>query len=128
MEADGECGPVTLETPKTAISALEDEKPAGKTVLISGGNCYIRTSPNTSGKILGVAHNGDRLPYGGETSDGGWPMVEHNGQNAWVSSKYGRLIDEYLTPLHGTSNCGLECHFFHWIAARVKSAQLFCNG
>ena len=95
VEADGECGPVTLETLKTAISALEDEKPAGNTVLISGGNCYIRTSPNTNGKILGIAHNRDRLPYGGETLDGGRLMVEHNGQNAWVSSKYGRLIDEY---------------------------------
>ena len=52
----------------------------GRTVLISGGNCYIRTAPNTTGKIIGVALNGDKLPYGGEISDGGWPMVEHNGQ------------------------------------------------
>ena len=94
VEADGECGPVTLAALQKAITALEDEKPAGKTVLISGGNCYIRTSPNTSGKILGVAHNGDRLPYGGETSDGGWPMIEYNGQKAWVSGKYSKLIDE----------------------------------
>ena len=66
---------------------------AEKTIQIGGGNCYIRTAPNTTGKILGVAHNGDKLPYGGETSDGGWLMIEHDGQNAWVSGKYGKLID-----------------------------------
>ena len=93
VEVDGECGPQTLAALREALSALEDAKLTGRTVLISGGNCYIRTAPNTTGKIVGVAHNGDKLPYGGETSDGGWPMVEHNGQNAWVSGKYGKLID-----------------------------------
>ena len=93
VEVDGECGPETLSALEKAISALEDAKPTGRTVLISGGSCYIRTAPNTDGKIIGVVHNGDRLPYGGTISDGGWPMVEHNGQNAWVSGKYGRLID-----------------------------------
>lgn len=93
IDVDGECGPETLKALQKAISALEDEKPTGKTVLISGGNCYIRTAPNTTGKILGVAHKGDRLPYGGETSDGGWPMIEYQGANAWVSGKYGKLTD-----------------------------------
>lgn len=93
VEVDGECGPQTLAALREALSALEDAKPTGRTVLISGGNCYIRTAPNTTGKIIGVALNGDKLPYGGEISDGGWPMVEHNGQNAWVSGKYGKLID-----------------------------------
>ncbi len=93
IDVDGECGPQTLAALREALSALEDVKPTGKTVLISGGNCYIRTAPNTTGKIIGVAHNGDKLPYGGEISDSGWPMIEHNGQNAWVSGKYGELID-----------------------------------
>jgi len=62
-------------------------------VLISGGNCYIRTASNTTGKIIGVAINGEKLSYGGEISAGGWLMVEHNGQKAWVSGKYGRLTD-----------------------------------
>ena len=93
VDVDGECGPETLAALEKAVSALEDAKPTGRFVLISGGNCYIRTAPNTDGKIIGVAHNGDRLPYGSTTSDGGWPMVEHNGQNAWVSGKYGKLIE-----------------------------------
>ena len=64
-----------------------------KTVEIVGGDCYVRTAPNTSGKKLGVAHEGDRLPYGGETSANGWNLVEYKGQNGWVSGKYSRLID-----------------------------------
>ena len=47
----------------------------------------------TDGKIVSVAHKGDTLPYGGTVSDSGWPMVEHNGQNAWVSGKYAKLTD-----------------------------------
>lgn len=93
VDSDGECGPITLAALQRAITALEKVKPAGTIVEISGGNCYIRTAPNTNGKIVGVAHNGDRLPYGGEISDGGWLLVEHDGHQAWVSGKYGRLAD-----------------------------------
>ena len=93
IAVDGECGPQTLAALREALSVLEDQTPTGRTVLISGGNCYIRTAPNTTGKIVGVAHNGDKLPYGGEISVGGWPMIEHEGRNAWVSGKYGKLID-----------------------------------
>ena len=93
VDVDGECGTQTLAALRVALSALEDQKPTGKTVLINGGNCYIRTAPNTDGKILGVAHNGDKLSYGGETSDAGWLLIQHKNKNAWVSGKYGKLID-----------------------------------
>ena len=91
IAVDGECGPKTLAVLEKALSALEDVTPSGRTVLISGGNCYIRTAPNTTGKILGVAHNGDKLPYGGEVSPDGWLLVQHENQNAWVSGKYGKV-------------------------------------
>ena len=45
----------------------------------------------STGKIVGVAHNGDKLPYGGEISDGGWLLVQHKNQNAWVSGKYAKI-------------------------------------
>ena len=93
LDVNGECDATTLAALQNAASALDEEKPTGKTVLISGGDCYIRTAPNTSGKVLGVAHRGDKLPYGGEISDGGWLLVQHKNQNAWVSGKYGKLID-----------------------------------
>lgn len=41
VEVDGECGPQTLAALREALSALEDAKPTGRTVLISGGNCYM---------------------------------------------------------------------------------------
>ena len=78
-----------------AVDALQDTGCGGDScpinVRIVGGNCYIRTAPNTDGKKLGVAHKGDILPYGGQVSDAGWLLVTYENQNAWVSGKYGRL-------------------------------------
>ena len=91
LEVDGECGSMTLLALEKAVAALEDVKPTGRNVRISGGNCYIRTAPNTDGKKLGVAHNGDALPFGGEVSEAGWLLVQYNNQNAWVSGKYGKI-------------------------------------
>lgn len=64
----------------------------GKSVEIVNGDCYIRSAPNTDGAIHGVAKRGTKLPYGGEVSLGGWPLVEYKGQNAWVSGKYGKVV------------------------------------
>ena len=61
-------------------------------VRITGGNCYIRSAPNTTGRILGVAHDGDVLPYGGQTTEDGWHLVVDKGQSGWVSGKYARLV------------------------------------
>ena len=91
LDVDGECGPTTLVALEKAVDALVDVKPTGQTVRICGGNCYIRTVPNTDGKILGVAHQDDTLPFAGYVSDTGWLLVQHNIQNAWVSGKYGKL-------------------------------------
>lgn len=89
IDADGECGPETVK----ALNAALDKEDAldGANVQIVGGNCYVRTAPNTDGRVLGVAHNGDILPYGGETSEGGWNLVEYKGENGWVSGKYSRV-------------------------------------
>jgi len=95
LDVDGECGPATLVALEKAVEALNGAGCDGDSCLINvtivGGNCYIRTAPNTDGKILGVAHRGDTLPYGGQVSDGGWLLVQHKNQNAWVSGKYGKL-------------------------------------
>ncbi len=76
-------------------SAGEKGKPAQdatKTVVIHGGNVNVRTEPNTSGKILGVAYKGTVLEYGGETASNGWLSVIFNGEKAWLSNKYGKLV------------------------------------
>ena len=91
VDADGECGPITLETLKKAITALEDAKPEGQTVIIVGGNCYVRTSPSTAGKILGVARKGDMMTFAGDISETGWLLVRYKDRSAWVSGKYGKI-------------------------------------
>ncbi len=84
--------------PASMISYSDDQAPeeppaAARYVEIVGGDCYVRTAPNTSGKKLGVAHRGDRLKYGGQTSDNGWRLVEYKNKNGWVSGRYSRLIE-----------------------------------
>ena len=93
LDVDGKCGPETLAALEKAITALEDEKPTGRAVKIVGGNCYIRKSANTEGKILGVAHKGETYPYGGVTFENGWNLIEYQGKNAAVSGKYSQVVD-----------------------------------
>ena len=71
------------------------EKPRasdGKKVMISGGDCNIRTIASTSGRIVGVAKNGTIMDYGGQTASNGWLLVSGDAGSGWVSNKYGRLI------------------------------------
>ena len=73
---------------------LDDVVEEPKYVKIVGGNCYVRSAPNTStGKKLGVAHEGDTLVYQGQTRDDGWHLVVYKNKNGWVSGKYGKLVD-----------------------------------
>lgn len=91
-------GKYDAETHASLIAALKGETPeadADKARLVEiekGKQCYIRTAPNTDGKVLGVAHSGDRMQYQGQTSESGWHLVVYKEQNAWVSGKYGKLV------------------------------------
>ena len=92
LEADGEYGPLSKAAMDKAIADLEKPHSEPRKVKISGGNCYVRTAPNTDGKALGVAHDGDSLDYGGLTSENGWNLVDYKGVNGWVSGKYSKLV------------------------------------
>lgn len=83
----------TREVMDDALDRLDATVEEPRYVKIVGGNCYVRSAPNTSGRKLGVAHEGDVLPYQGQTSADGWHLVEYKNQNGWVSGKYSRLID-----------------------------------
>jgi len=61
--------------------------PADASVVISGGDCWIRAAPGTHGRKLGVAKAGTVLPYAGETASNGWLRTE----KGWVSGKYAAL-------------------------------------
>jgi len=87
---DGEVGPETLAALRKAVNAKEPSDP--HYVEIVGGNCYVRTLPGTHGAQRGVAHEGAKLPYLGETSGNGWLKVEYKSEPGWVSGKYGRLV------------------------------------
>lgn len=101
LEADGEFGPQTLEAFDKALAELD--KPVEndpRYVLIEGGNCYVRTGPSKDCKAIGVAHEGDKLPFGGVIDEKTrWLLVQYTPkgsatpENGWVSCKYGRLVE-----------------------------------
>lgn len=75
-----------------ALAALERTPESPRVVRVEGGDCYVRKGPGTQYGIIGVAKRGAELPYGGQTAENGWPLVEYDGRNGWVSNKYGRVI------------------------------------
>lgn len=77
-----------LDAALVAIS-LPVEDP--QSVVIEGGDCYIRSEAGTNGKILGVAKRGSVHSYAGETSQTWWIRIRHGSGTGWVSGKYGRL-------------------------------------
>lgn len=93
LEDDGIVGPKTLAALDEALAALDAPAAEPKMVKICGGDCFIRTAPNTDGKKLGVALKGSQLKYGGEVWSNGWILVEVDNRNGWVSGKYGRLVE-----------------------------------
>ena len=60
-------------------------------VRITASSVYVRAAPDTSGRILGVVHQGDVLPYQGQNSANGWHLVEYQNENAWISGKYSTI-------------------------------------
>ena len=79
----------------TGDSELSDEpvppiEPTGRYVEILP--IHVRSAPGDQYMSLGTVQPGYRLPYQGEThkdADGvPWYLVEYDGQNGWVSSKY----------------------------------------
>lgn len=65
-------------------------------VEVTGGTVNLRTAPGTAtGRKLGIARKGDRLPWQGESRDVSgtpWHLVEYQGQNAWISGKFSKVV------------------------------------
>lgn len=91
LTVDGIFGAKSRAALEARLARLETTVEAPKKVAIVGGNCYVRSTSNTNGKKLGVAHAGKKYDYAGETSDNGWNKIDFNGQVGWVSGKYSRL-------------------------------------
>lgn len=90
IEVDGIVGKITCAALTKPKNDIVPEDP--KLVHIEGGNCYARVEPNTSAPIIGTCHRGCYYPYGGEESINGWLCLMFNGQKAWASGKYAKLI------------------------------------
>lgn len=92
-DVDGEVGPETLTSLNKALA--DHITINAKEVKIVGGNCYVRSAPNTNtGKILGTAREGDILKYQGQISENGWHLIEYKNRNGWVSGKYSKLVEK----------------------------------
>lgn len=63
-------------------------------VEVTGKSVNVRSGPGLNYAVLGIVHQGDLLPYGGQRSADGWYLIDYNGMNAWISGKYGRLCNE----------------------------------
>ena len=78
-------------TRKALAIVLAPEMP--KWVRATGG-VNVRSAPGTDARIIGVLHKGETTPYQGETREWGgrdWYLIEFDGQNGWVSSKYAEV-------------------------------------
>ena len=93
LDVTGVYDAATREVMEKELDADDEPAEQPRDVKIVGGNCYVRSAPNTGGRKLGVAHEGDVLPWQGQTSAEGWQLVEYKNQNGWVSGKYGKLVE-----------------------------------
>ena len=93
LEVDGIVGEKTWAALDKAMADASKPVENPEYVLISGGNCYVRDLPNTSGNALGVAHDGEKLEFAGTIDDETrWLKVKYKDGEGWVSGKYGKLV------------------------------------
>lgn len=93
IDADGVAGIITIKAIETAAEKYDCTEKANS-VLICGGNCYIRSEPSIEGRAMSTARSGERLTYAGETSVEGWHKVLIPTGIGWVSGKYSKLVED----------------------------------
>ena len=81
INPDGEYGTRTISAMHLALTNMKNK------VAVTGDSVNVRAAPSTAGRILGVVHKGDTLPYQ-HTDRDGWHLVEYKRENAWISGKY----------------------------------------
>ena len=83
---------------RAKLTGLEPEPipdgPEGPEWILATGNVNVRSAPGTDARVIGVMHKGDTAPYQGEKREWGgrdWYLIEFDGENGWVSSKYAEV-------------------------------------
>ena len=88
LDVDGIAGKDTIAVLEAAIGG---DAADAEYVRIVGGNCYVRDAPNTKGRILGIAGEGETYRRIDE-SENGWQKIQYrNDVIGWVSGKYARM-------------------------------------
>lgn len=91
LTVDGVVGEKTVKALKAAVAAAIVTVNNPSYVEIVGGSCYVREAPAVGETIMGVALEGTKYLYNGQTSDNGWHCISYKDRTGWVSGKYGRL-------------------------------------
>ena len=93
LKVSGKFDSSTYKVFAKLIVNLDKTVESPKYVLIEGGKCNIRETPGVDGKQLNVAHVGDKYEFGGTIDEKtNWLSIKYKDKIAWVSYKYGRLI------------------------------------
>lgn len=62
-------------------------------VEITGGSINVREGAGTEYDSIGIVMKGEKYQYLKETAENGWHLIEYDGQKAWVSGIYTKLIE-----------------------------------
>lgn len=89
LTVDGKFGPASLAAMEEALA--DSSVTVVQQIKIVGGDCYVRDTGSTSGKILGAVRKNELYTYAGETNEAGWNKIVYNGSEGWVSGKYSKV-------------------------------------
>lgn len=93
LESDGIYGVKSHAVLEAELVKIDTPAETVSKVIIDGGNCWIRTEPNTSSKQLGVAMDDEEHEWAGEVSENGWHKIKYKDAYGWVSGKYSRMAE-----------------------------------
>lgn len=72
----------------------EPEPPEGPAFVLATADVNVRSAPGTDARIIGVLKKGYTAPYQEVIQEWGgrdWYLIEFNGENGWVSSRYSEV-------------------------------------
>lgn len=72
----------------------EPDPPEGPAFVLATADVNVRSAPGTDARIIGVLKKGYTAPYQEVKQEWGgrdWYLIEFNGENGWVSSRYSEV-------------------------------------
>ena len=88
---------LTNWTPQEEPEKPEKPAPGTSVKYVQINEIHVRSAPGDEFMSLGIVQPGYRLPYAGETHNDAkgvlWYLVGYDGQNGWVSSAVGEVVE-----------------------------------